>query len=592
MANMSLADYLIQQPLYGAAAPIAQRGTQTTPVLSPMEGLARALQGGIGGWMMGEGIQNAKQERTDDQKALASAMEKYATDPVGARQILASRPNLSDQASALMMQDAGLQKQMDLEAYKHRLQNDDYGGMRQSFQAANSGGPGGDYGAAIAGIESKGQPNGGYGAVGPAADAKGSRAYGKYQVMDYNIGPWTQEILGKPMSPQEFLANPQAQDAVFKAKFGQYVQQTGNPQQAAAMWFSGKPNTADNTTRDVNGMTPAQYSQQFAQSLGQSGQPQQVGSAPPLSGGQGDGTLAQAQPSSNGPPEVPRPVPTRAQIAKYEAMIGPKGLNGQQAQQMLEAEINQQWQHDRQRALEVWKEQEATRREREKADIALGQAGPLAIIKDRVSNYENKTRPGAMAAVNDINAIHSIRQVLDSGAFTGTGADAKTMVAKAGELLGIPSDKAVNTQVLSAVLAKRVLAAAGGTLGTGFSNADRDFVERASGGQVSMDEAAMRRLADIGERQARQTLKQHEDDVGRIKGLPGMGSFSADYFAVPQAPTYEDWSKANPSPLARAGSAAPQPQRQIPTVQTPDEARKLPRGTQFKTPDGRILTVP
>jgi len=29
-----------------------------------------------------------------------------------------------------------------------------------------------------------------------------------------------------------------------------------------------------------------------------------------------------------------------------------------------------------------------------------------------------------------------------------------------------------------------------------------------------------------------------------------------------------------------------------PVVKTPDEARKLPSGTQFRTPDGRILVTP
>ena len=277
---MKLADYLLENPLYGYGRQVSALGAQTGPVLSPMEGLARALQGGVGGFFEGQGIRQAQQERTDDQKALASAMEKYATDPVGARQILASRPNLSDQASALMMQDAGLQKQMDLARFNQKLQTEQQAADMKLWGISPGGGTGGDYGAAIAGIESNGQPNGGYGAIGPVADAKGSRAYGKFQVMDYNIGPWTQEILGRAMTPQEFLDSPQAQNAVFKAKFGQYVQQTGNPQQAAAMWFSGKPNTADNTTRDVNGMTPAQYSQQFAQNLGQSGQPQQALNAP------------------------------------------------------------------------------------------------------------------------------------------------------------------------------------------------------------------------------------------------------------------------------------------------------------------------
>jgi hypothetical protein len=90
----------------------------------------------------------------------------------------------------------------------------------------------------VAGIESAG--SGGYGAVGPDT-GKGHRAYGKYQVMDYNIGPWTKEHLGKAMTPGEFLANQRAQDEVFRREFGKYLQQYGNVNDALSMWHSGRP---------------------------------------------------------------------------------------------------------------------------------------------------------------------------------------------------------------------------------------------------------------------------------------------------------------------------------------------------------------
>lgn len=94
------------------------------------------------------------------------------------------------------------------------------------------------YRGAISSIES-GSKEGRYDLVGPET-GKG-RAYGRYQVMDFNIGPWTKEVLGKEMTPQEFLNDKEAQDAVFDAKFGQLVKKYGNPQDAASAWFSGRP---------------------------------------------------------------------------------------------------------------------------------------------------------------------------------------------------------------------------------------------------------------------------------------------------------------------------------------------------------------
>jgi hypothetical protein len=92
------------------------------------------------------------------------------------------------------------------------------------------------YRNAIASIESAG--SGGYSALGP--NVRGDRAYGKYQVMGANIPSWTKEALGYSMTPEEFLASPEAQDAVFDHRFGGYVQKYG-PEGAASMWFSGDP---------------------------------------------------------------------------------------------------------------------------------------------------------------------------------------------------------------------------------------------------------------------------------------------------------------------------------------------------------------
>lgn len=123
--------------------------------------------------------------------------------------------------------------------------------------------PLGKYGEAISSVESGGR----YDALGPVTRT-GDRAYGKYQVMGSNIGPWTQEVFGQPLSVQEFLANPQAQDAVFNAKFGQYLEKTGSPQDAASMWFTGKPFAAGANLRDQLGMSGADYVNKFTSALG------------------------------------------------------------------------------------------------------------------------------------------------------------------------------------------------------------------------------------------------------------------------------------------------------------------------------------
>ncbi|WP_111732193.1 hypothetical protein [Roseovarius amoyensis] len=94
-----------------------------------------------------------------------------------------------------------------------------------------------------------------YDAVGPET-SNGGRAYGRYQVMDFNVGPWTEEVLGRRMTPQEFLSDPEAQDAVFDAKFGAAYEQHGSLADAASVWFSGRPLSAAGSASDGYNTVP------------------------------------------------------------------------------------------------------------------------------------------------------------------------------------------------------------------------------------------------------------------------------------------------------------------------------------------------
>lgn len=124
------------------------------------------------------------------------------------------------------------------------------------------------YRDAIASIESAG--SGDYSAVGPTHPTMG-RALGRYQVMEANIGPWSKEALGREVTPEEFLANPQLQDAIFDHKFGGYVQQYG-PEGAAQAWFAGPGGVGKMDRRDSLGTSVADYTQKFSGALGNSPQ--------------------------------------------------------------------------------------------------------------------------------------------------------------------------------------------------------------------------------------------------------------------------------------------------------------------------------
>ncbi|MDE4602454.1 hypothetical protein LOF12_14020 [Sinorhizobium meliloti] len=139
----------------------------------------------------------------------------------------------------------------------------------------------GSYRDAIASIESKG--SGDYKAVGPTHPKMG-RALGRYQIMEANVGPWSREVLGREVTPDEFMANPDLQDAIFDGKFNSYVQKFG-PEGAAQAWFAGPGGVGKTNRKDSLGTDVGTYGRKFMSALGpQAQQPTEVASLDPAAG--------------------------------------------------------------------------------------------------------------------------------------------------------------------------------------------------------------------------------------------------------------------------------------------------------------------
>jgi hypothetical protein len=117
----------------------------------------------------------------------------------------------------------------------------------------------------IASIESDG--SGGYEAVGATNPTLG-RALGRYQIMEANIPQWSKEALGREVTAEEFMANPDIQDAIFDHKFGGYVEQYGE-EGAAQAWFGGEGGVGETDRTDVHGrLNIGDYGQKFVNAIG------------------------------------------------------------------------------------------------------------------------------------------------------------------------------------------------------------------------------------------------------------------------------------------------------------------------------------
>lgn len=115
---------------------------------------------------------------------------------------------------------------------------------------------------AISSIESSGR----YDALGPIL--KGNRqALGKYGIMEENLPQWSNAVLGRGVSREEFLKSPEIQDAIFNHRFGEYAKKYG-PSGAAKAWFAGERGMNNPNARDALGTSVAGYEQKFNKAMG------------------------------------------------------------------------------------------------------------------------------------------------------------------------------------------------------------------------------------------------------------------------------------------------------------------------------------
>jgi hypothetical protein len=87
----------------------------------------------------------------------------------------------------------------------------------------------------------------------------GQQAIGKYQVMPGNLPSWLKEAGMPAMSEDEFAGSKDAQEQLFKTRFGGLMEKYGSFNKAANVWFTGKPDPDPNKGDGYN--TPPQYLQ-------------------------------------------------------------------------------------------------------------------------------------------------------------------------------------------------------------------------------------------------------------------------------------------------------------------------------------------
>lgn len=164
----------------------------------------------------------------------------------------------------------------------------------------------------------------------------------------------------------------------------------------------------------------------------------------------------------------------------------------------------------------------------------------------------NDSMDTAKASIPQIQGIHEARRALDEGAITGLGADPKLFLAKTANLFGLDEKAAANTEVARSAIGNSVLAKAK-TLGANPSNTDRDYIEKVVGGQIQLEEGSIRRLLDMQEKWARQSIQRANSEGEKLlRAQPKELEHIAPLLTVQEPPSYEEFLKANPRTAAQS----------------------------------------
>jgi hypothetical protein len=163
-----------------------------------------------------------------------------------------------------------------------------------------------------------------------------------------------------------------------------------------------------------------------------------------------------------------------------------------------------------------------------------------------ISDRFDKAMEAADSARSQIQSIHEGRRALDEGAITGLAADPKLFAARVASMFGLPSAAAENTQVMRSALGNQTLDKAK-TLGANPTNEDRRIIQEITGGKGDLEEKSIRRIIDMQERWARESIKRANSMGQRLRDAqPDEFKNVAPLMTMDEPETYDEYIKKSP----------------------------------------------
>jgi len=167
--------------------------------------------------------------------------------------------------------------------------------------------------------------------------------------------------------------------------------------------------------------------------------------------------------------------------------------------------------------LESLQQDVAKKRDEATVRQQFGNMAPQQVFEET-----KKSKEAADKAATGVAYTQIAREAIRNGdVITGFGADARLNIAKLNKLLGFEDkgNAVANTEVFRSSMAPTVATLLKATVGsTQISNTDREFAEKAAGGNITLDVNSIRRLLDITHRMSITAMDKHQDLLSGVWG--------------------------------------------------------------------------
>jgi hypothetical protein len=182
-------------------------------------------------------------------------------------------------------------------------------------------------------------------------------------------------------------------------------------------------------------------------------------------------------------------------------------------------------------------------------------------VAEGLAKSDTSTIEAARSAPERVTSARRVLQALQQNPITGTGAEIRLQIDKALSTAGLidPSRTQATENLMSSLAAGTLdsIKTSGLGAGQGFTDKDREFLERAKSGNIQINAQTLADLARLNERAGIASIEKGNQTIKRLKKAPGMSGLQTqlEEIVVPQSESTAtltrdqqalQWANSNP----------------------------------------------